>query len=76
MTTLGQPAEASCPSGKVVPAGGAVVVDAAVAMTVTMTPANPHKRKLMPVPILKPEDTIEEITAPSAQPRNPDIGSL
>ena len=62
--------------GKVVPVGGAVVVDAAVAMTMTMTPASPRKRKLMPVPILRLDDTIAKITAPSAQPRKPDIGNL
>ena len=62
--------------GEVVPAGGAVVVDAAVAMTVTMMPASLRKKKSMPVPILKPEDTIAEIIAGSAQPRKPDIGNL
>ena len=57
-------------------AGGAVVVDAAVAMTMTMTPASPCKRKLMPVPILRLDNMIAKITAPSAQPKEPNIGNL
>ena len=56
--------------------GGAVVVDAVVAMTVTMTLASLRKKKMMPVPILNPKDTIAKITAPSAQPRKPNIGNL
>ena len=62
--------------GEVVPTGGAVVVDAEVAMTVTMTPTSPLKKKLMPVPILKPVDTILRSTVPSLQPRKPNIGNL
>ena len=76
MTTLGQSAEASRPSVEVVPAGDAVVVDEAVAMTVTMAPASPRKKKVMPVPILRIGNTIANIPAPSAQPRKPDIGNL
>ena len=37
MTTLGQPVEASCSLGEVVPERGAVVVDGTVAVTVTMS---------------------------------------
>jgi hypothetical protein len=47
-------------------AGPAVVAVVApvVAMIVTMTPASPCKKKSMPVPILKPKDTIARNTAP------------
>ena len=76
MKTLGQPVEASCPSGEVVPAGGAVVVDAAVVMTRAMTHASRRNKKSMPVLILKPRGMIPESTNSLAQPRKPNIGNL
>ena len=59
MTTLGQPKEASCPLGAVIPAEGVVVVDV-VAMT--DAPASQLRKKLMPVLILKPRDMIPDST--------------
>ena len=57
---------------KVVPVGGMVAAE----VVMTMTLASPHRRKLMPVPISKPDVTIARSTVPSPQPRKPNIGSL
>ena len=56
-----------------VPAGGVVMVDVVDEERMALT--NQCKKKLMPVPTLKPRGMIQVNTNTSAQPRKPSIGN-
>jgi hypothetical protein len=64
---------ASRPSDEEVPAGGVVVVNEG---EMTIPPASQLKKKLTPVPTLKPEGKMPVSTNSFLQPRKPNIGSL